>query len=88
MAEEDVAQYIRGNEDTSGRPIISGDDIEAPPKCHSCGKQMPDAEYNDDAPESDYLVHVLPGEDDATPTGKDFYCGVSCFVKEMGLPFP
>lgn len=86
VAEEDVVEYLQSNEDME-RAVITGDDIEAPPACVSCDRQMPDAEYNDNAPESDYIVHVLPGEDDTTPAGKDYYCGVGCFLEEMGVRF-
>ena len=81
MGKQEISKAIENQlqEDT----VISEEVVQSPKRCHHCGKEMDYETYNETSPQSDFIIHVLPGVDQYTPPRLVMYCDVSCFMNEL-----
>lgn len=83
MGKKEVEEHLEasgGKHNESTR--ITPDDLDQELTCAWCGAEMPYIDYNERTPTTDYVVHVLPGEDEHTPAGRVVYCSSGCFVRQ------
>lgn len=83
MGKKEVEKHLATIEGSRKEEVyIAAKDIDQEPTCAWCGAEMPYVEFNERSPTTDYIVHVLPGEDEHTPSGRVVYCSSGCFVSQ------
>lgn len=84
MGKKEVEEYLQQwQKEHADITHITADDINQDSACAWCGTEMPYVEFNDRTPATDYIIHVLPGEDEYTPTSKALYCSSNCFINQQ-----
>ena len=81
MSRQDLVDHVeeRIEEQTRTTDI----DVKNDRECSTCGTVMPYEEFNEHSPQTDYVVHHVPGQDMFTDSAKKVYCSTSCFVTEL-----
>lgn len=81
MSKKDIVEHI---EEESGKSTTEVEfDLEKANQCANCGKTLPYEEYNQHSPQTDFVIHAVPGGDPHTPPAKKVYCSTGCFVTEL-----
>jgi len=81
MGKQEIVEHI-GEE--SGKTTIEGESgLETADRCANCGKELPYEEYNPHSPQTDFIIHTVPGEGSHTSPAKKMYCSTGCFVMEL-----
>lgn len=81
MGEPDIEDAIE--EQLKDEITLTEDEFKSPPDCRHCNRELDYETFNETSPQTDYIVHVIPGADQHTPSKRVKYCDVSCFVSEM-----
>jgi len=82
MGKKEIIDHIESQEEGRSRKCLTADDLDTTPECAFCEAEMPYADFNEHSPSADYIVHVVPGEDEYTEPDKILYCSTQCLVKK------
>jgi hypothetical protein len=82
MGKKEVIEHIESQNPRSKEQFVAADDLDTTPECAYCEAEMPYVDFNEHSPSADYVIHVVPGEDEYTEPDKVLYCSTRCLVKQ------
>ncbi|WP_423745127.1 hypothetical protein V5735_03620 (plasmid) [Haladaptatus sp. SPP-AMP-3] len=82
MSKKDVVEYMEAYSSDENQQVVTAEDLDTTPECAHCKAKMPYADFNEHSPTSDYIIHVLPGEDEHTEPAKILYCSTRCLIQQ------